>query len=322
MKVKLKTAIGVARFTLKKYSPEILLGVGIVGVGASTVLACRATLKCTEILEVHQESMDDVDRALMIGSGDDDGNVTKYTPDDAGKDRRLIMVNTSVNFVKLYGPSVTLMMASVGCILAAHHIMSKRNAALMAAYKLVEEAFTQYRERVVNELGADKDSHFMYGTETVEETDTVIGEDGRKKKVKTQKEELVPGAKLSGFARMFEEDKPDNFGSWDGSTQWSPVHDYNLSFLETKESYFNDRLTAKGFVTVNDVYEQLGFPPTEAGMVCGWRDKADNGDGYISFRPRGIDGNWATGKDGDAIILDFNIDGVIFDQNYARKELK
>lgn len=57
-------------------------------------------------------------------------------------------------------------------------------------------------------------------------------------------------------------------------------------------------------------------------MICGWRYKSERGDGYISFRPRGIDGNWAMGVDGDAIVLDFNIDGVIFDENIARGELK
>ena len=243
-----------------------------------------------------------------------------YTVEDAKKDRITVKAQTAVQFVKVYGPSVTLMGASIGCILGAYRIMSKRQVALMAAYKVMEEAFSTYRGRVVSELGDVKDAHFMYGTNTVEGTETVE-ENGKKKKVKTEREELVPGAKLSGFARMFEEEQPDQHGAWVGSTQWSPVHDYNLSFLQLKEKYFNDKLVVKGFVTVNEVYEELGFPPTEAGMICGWRYKSDRGDGYISFMPRGIDGNWIMGTDGDPVVLDFNIDGVIFDQDFAREEL-
>ena len=319
MKVNLKGVVAGANLTLKKYSPEILLGVGIVGIGAGTVLACKATLKCEDILDVHRTNMDKVEEVIVMA---ENGEVEDYSLADAKKDKQMIMTTTVVAFAKNYAPAVTLMGASIGCILGAHHIMSKRNVALMAAYKVIEEAFTQYRGRVVNELGEDKDSHFMYGTETIEETETVIGEDGKKKKVKKTKEELVPGARLSGFARMFEEEKPDQYGSWNGSTQWSPVHDYNLSFLEMKEMYFNDKLTQKGFVTINEVFEELGFPTTEAGMICGWRYKSDRGDGYISFRPRAIDGNWDCGTDGDSIIMDFNIDGVIFDQSHARAELK
>ena len=109
---------------------------------------------------------------------------------------------------------------------------------------------------------------------------------------------------------------------WEGSTQWSKVHEYNLDFLNAKADHFNNMLLTKGFVTINDVYSELGFAPTEAGMICGWRYKSDRGDGYISFKPRGYDGGWNHGINGDEILLDFNIDGVIFDQSVARKEMK
>lgn len=318
--MKIKAVLGSVSYTLKKYSPEILLGIGIIGVGTSTVLACTATLKCEAILDEYEEKMDKVEMAFYLS--ENGGTECEYSLQEAKKERRIIMTKTAVSFIKLYGPSVTLMSVSIGCILGAHHIMSKRNVALMAAYRVVEEAFTRYRERVVGELGEERDAHFMYGTDTVETTETIIDEDGKKKKVKTHKEELIPGVKLSGFARIFEEEKPDQYGSWVGSTQWSTVHDYNLSFLTAKEKVFNDLLVVKGFITMNDVYAELGFPPTEAGMICGWRYKSDRGDGYISLRPRGIDGNWITGQDGDSIVLDFNIDGVIFDQNFARKEMQ
>lgn len=313
-------------FTLKKYSPEILMGVGIVGVVGSTVLACKATLKCEALLDTHNDKMGKVNEALEMANEpvlEGSRSLVDYSQDDAKQDRILITTQTVIGFVKLYGPSVTLMGASIGCILGAHKIMAKRNVALMAAYKVVEQAFNEYRQRVVGELGEAKDAHFHYGTETVANEETVTDEEtGKKKKVKTEKEEIVPGIKLSGFARVFEPDKPDQYGGWTGSTQWSPVHDYNLSFLQAKESYFNDMLVSKGFVTMNDVYDELGFLRTDAGMIAGWRYKSARGDNYISFQPAGIDGNWATGKDGDSVILDFNIDGSIFDINAVREEMR
>jgi hypothetical protein len=318
---KVQVMVKSVQFTAKKFAPEILLGAGIVGVGVSTVLACKATLKVEDILDTYEETMDKIETTLekaeagqLVGA--------EYYLADAKKDRLTVKTQTVVQFAKVYGPSVTLMGVSIGCILGAHRIMSQRQVALMAAYKVVEEAFSTYRGRVVKELGEVKDAHFMYGTNTILEEETIIDENGKKKKVTNEKEELVPGAKLSGFARMFEAEQPDQHGAWVGSTQWSPIHDYNLRFLEGKEKYFNDKLVVKGFVTVNEVYEEIGFPPTEAGMICGWRYKAEKGDGYISFAPRGIDGNWAFGMDGSSIVIDLNVDGVIFDQDFARKELQ
>lgn len=317
--MKVKTMLNSAKFAVKKHSPEILLGVGIVGTVGSTVLACKATLKVEDILDEREESLEKIEEVLSLISA---GEKIEYSADDVKKDTLVINAQTAVKLAKAYGPSVTLMGVSIGCILASYRILNKRNVALMAAYKVLEEAFSSYRGRVVDELGEARDAHFMYGTETVTDETTVIDENGKKKKVKTEREELVPGAKLSGFAREFKRDEPDQQGGWDGSTQWCNNHEYNRTFLEVKETYFNAKLLAKGFVTMNEVYEELGFAPTEAGMICGWRHKSGAGDDYISFRPRGIDGNWITGIDGDNIILDFNVDGVIFDQKFAEKEMQ
>ena len=316
--MKIKQIGGAIGFALKKYSPEILMGVGITGMIGSTVLACKATLKCEALMDEHDKKMRSVEECVALAQ---EGEIT-YTEQDQKKDRITVKVQTGVNFVKIYWPSITLMGASIGCILGAHRIMSKRNVALMAMYKLAEETFAQYRERVVKELGEAKDAHFRYGTETIEDTETVVDENGKKKKVKHEREELVPGTNLSGFARIFEEEKPDQYGGWTGSTQWCKVHEYNLAMLSAKERFFNDMLVARGFVTMNDVYDDLGFPRTEAGMISGWRYKSDRGDGYISFQPKGIDGNWAYGKDGDGIVLEFNIDGCIFDSKIAKSEMK
>lgn len=313
--MKFKAIIGTVTYTLKKYSPEILLGVGILGTVGSTVLACTATLKAEEILNEHAEKLERIDECVILRENDAD---VDYSIQVEKQERRIVMFATTGKFIRLYGPPATLMIFSIGCILGAHRIMAKRNVALMAAYKLVEEAFSKYRKRIVDELGERADTHFMYGEEDVEggETRKYIDEEG-------VEHDLHPVLNhLSGFSRFFEADKPDQMGGWTGSTQWSKVHEYNLDFLKAKESHFNDMLLIKGFVTINDVFAELGFPPTEAGMICGWRYKSDRGDGYISFKPRGYDGNWAFGRNGESIILDFNIDGVIFDQGIARKEMK
>ena len=49
---------------IKKYSPEILMGLGIVGTVASTVLACKATTKVGKIIESKNEQIEQVHTCL------------------------------------------------------------------------------------------------------------------------------------------------------------------------------------------------------------------------------------------------------------------
>ena len=45
-------------FQLKKHSPEILIAAGTVGVVASTVLACKATLKVNEVTTTTKNNLE------------------------------------------------------------------------------------------------------------------------------------------------------------------------------------------------------------------------------------------------------------------------
>ena len=49
---------------LKKHSPKILVIAGVVGTVASTVMACKATLKATEVIEAHKDNVENSTRQL------------------------------------------------------------------------------------------------------------------------------------------------------------------------------------------------------------------------------------------------------------------
>ncbi|MEG0146645.1 MAG: DUF6353 family protein, partial [Clostridia bacterium] len=208
--MKVKAIVGAARFTLKKYSPEILLAIGLTGMVGGTVMACHATLGAEKILAKREKELEQINTCVEQREESDlDYPVQMEKNDRFISNRRLVL-----GFVKLYAPSATLILASGSCILASYHIMSKRNAALMAAYKLIEEAFGKYRKRVIDEIGEDKDKHFMYGTD---EEATVVNDDGTETKVGKRAEAFTG---LSGFARAFEAETPDQLGGWTGATQW------------------------------------------------------------------------------------------------------
>jgi hypothetical protein len=282
----------IARNTLlvQKGSPGVLLGAGIVGMVGSTVLACRATLKMDTVLEETQEKLE-MARTLEH---------PQYSEKDRSRDISLIYFQTGVKVVKLYGPAVLVGGASIAALTSSHRILSRRNAALTVAYGALEKGFNQYRARVVDKYGEEQDRDFRYGTRQVEVIDP-----------KTDKPKMVTRVSLddpSVYARFF-----DTF-----STSWSKEPEYNMIFLKCQQNYANDLLRARGHVFLNEVYDMLGIPRSKAGSVVGWvLSRNGETDNFINFGVfDGRDGaarDFVNGQEG-AILLDFNVDGVIYDK--------
>ena len=59
------------------------------------------------------------------------------------------------------------------------------------------------------------------------------------------------------------------------------------------------------------MYEELGFPRTKEGQAVGWVKGPNGIDNYITF---GQAFDYVAYRDGDPILLDFNVDGVIWDR--------
>ena len=72
----LSKATGKTGLTLKAVSPGIMLGIGVVGVIASTVLACKATLKVDAIIAEHRENKEKI---AEIWEDVQNGDVENYT---------------------------------------------------------------------------------------------------------------------------------------------------------------------------------------------------------------------------------------------------
>lgn len=274
----------------RKHSPAILFGVGVVGMVATTVTACKATLKLEDIIDEAQKNME---LARTLESKD-------YSEEDRAKDKYYIVVQTTVKIGKLYGPSIVLGALSIAALAGSHNIMRNRNAGLTAAYLAVDGAFKKYRERVVAEYGEDKDREFRHGTEV--ETITVEDTNGPKNR------EIKRYAGASQYARMFNS----------SNKNWDRHPEYNAMFLRGQQKWANDRLRMKGHMMLNEVYELLGFDHTPAGTQVGWLWKRGTGDSYIDF---GIfsDANamkfheFLVGQEGE-LLVDFNVDGPIWKQ--------
>lgn len=113
---------------LSKHSPEIFLGLGLIGAGTSIVLAVKATPKAMQLIENE-----------------------KSNKEKGGEEF------TKIDYLKVgwrpYLPAVVTFGASVGCLIGSRSIGARRTAALATAYQITETAFSEYRNAAVEALG-------------------------------------------------------------------------------------------------------------------------------------------------------------------------
>lgn len=108
---------------------------------------------------------------------------------------------------------------------------------------------------------------------------------------------------------------------------WNPDLKHNAMHVHYVQSRLNAQLRVRGYVSLNDALELLGFERTIRGGQAGWiRDvDPDEGDGYIQF------GVWAEGfargkawlnGELDVMTLYFNVDRVTVSMPRRIRKLK
>jgi len=300
---------------LKVVSPElcaagsILFGIGCV------ITSCIATVKsepvvkdCVEREEAIRKVYGEGDQETMRPMKDLTVNEQKAVHD--------IRKDMAVMLVKNFAVPAILGIASIGLNLKALDILRKRWLETSVALAGLSKTFDEYRQRVIEDQGKEKDMEYMHGkvkethVEVDPETGEVLGE-------KTEYVQKKPG--ISQYARVFDE------GEWDeANKKWiwhnpvwrddNMINQDNLRFIEKE---MNGRLVRDGYLFLNDVYKRLGFPPTVEGQIVGWMYDSVRGDHAVSFGvftddPRQLPCNLAfIDGDSNTPLLDFNVDGPI-----------
>ena len=292
---------------LKKNSPKILMGVGIAGSVVSTVLACKATLKVKDILDEKNETVEQIHNCV-------EDETLDYNEEDKKKDLTILYAQTGVKLAKLYLPSIALGALSIASIISGYKILNKRNIALAAAYTVVDKGFKNYRKNVVERFGEEVDRELRHNIKAKQIEEKYIDKDGnektRKKKVYEIAEDKKPGKGISEYAKFFDEWNTD---------EHSKDPEYNLMFLRKQQDYANEVLKHQGYLFLNEVYDMLGIPRTQAGQVVGWIYDENNptGDNYVDFGIYDLHDqqkrDFVNGLERN-ILLDFNVDGVIYDK--------
>lgn len=281
----------VARTVLngQKHSPRALFVVGLVGMAGTVYFTAKATLQVEPIIEEAEISLEKIATISTMSANED------YSTFDMRKDKTQVYLQTTGKLVRLYSPAIICGFVSVAALAGSHNIMSKRNAALAAAYGTLEKAFDEYRARVRASYGEDREREIYRDEKVIEIEDD---------KGKTKKIRVSGGA--SPYAKLYDEH----------NINWENTPEYNTLFLKLQQNEANRLLQARGHIFLNELYDMLGLERTSAGAVVGW--VKGNGDDYVDIGCFHEDKeeqmlNFLIGRE-KAIWLDFNVDGTIYDK--------
>lgn len=281
-----------AKISAKK--PEILLGGGIALVVGGAVMACKTTW-CKLPGRINEKDE-------VLADCEESGNATS-------REKTMVYAAMTGKIAIDYAPSLAMLGGGIAMIIGGHNLLRTRLAALGAAYATLEQAHESYRQRVIEEHGAETDKKYRLGIFDEVTEETVITKSG-KEKVKKRVTETVhaDGTEYSMYARYF-----DQFNS----NEHVLDQQANYDFLLRMQNQMNEKLQREGYLFLNTVYKELGFKEVPEGQLVGWT--LDGGDGYVDFglfearNAAARDSVNYNGKE-TCFILDFNVDGIMWNR--------
>lgn len=116
---------------LRKASPTILTGLGVIGVVGTAVLSVRATPKALALIKVKKDEL----------------KTDKLTPQE--------LVEATW---KCYIPSALVGVSTIACIIGIGVLDRRNQAALTSAYAMLNESYKQYRQAAKKVYGEDADN--------------------------------------------------------------------------------------------------------------------------------------------------------------------
>lgn len=288
---------GVAR--ISKHAPTILSVGASIGVVVTSALAWRAGRTFEDVEYRNYERIKDCqNRADEIPD--------EEVPSIERKNRLAFALDAARHIA----PTVIIGGTTIALIYFSNGISRKRMAALSAAYFATQNAFDNYKAKMVDTLGKETVDKIVapklpnYG-KTAEE---ILENDDRNDAADVTDAVLSMVRECSPYARIISETS---------STAWDPNEDYTVMNLTEIQAWANRRLQKKGHLFLNEVFDQLGLSRMKEGALVGWLKNGD-GDGYISFgdfesaiyrvpdyERKSIHSN---------VVVDFNVDGVIWDK--------
>lgn len=284
---------------------EIELVAGLLGIGASYYFTRKAAKKEQEILAEKKLRMDKIkEKAPELEEGEE-------LPEEESKAMKAeltqVYVDTTIALAKAYAPAVICGSFGLGGVLCSHKTLKTRMVSAMLTAESLRKAWNEYRGRVAEEVGAEKESEIFVGgkmgvAETVDEEGTIERAE----------------------APIFYDDddfySPYAFELNKNSRVWLNSPSRLCDILEGRELYWTRVLRKNGCVTLYEVVNDLDglkfikpeIVPQLMRVGWVWADGIGSGEVKFNLREAFRKSDMNTGVNYEFNpILDFNIDGDI-----------
>lgn len=281
-------AVGRTVLATKHNSPTLLFVAGVVGMGSTVFLACKATMEVDNVLTDHEKDMVDIQRLESRSSVTEEEHFIK--------ERQHVKARTAAKLIKLYAPTTVSAVITVACLTASHRQLTNRNTQLTAAYVGLQRFLESYRGRVREKIGEEEERNVYYAAAPVELVQDT--ENGPMKVFGS-----APGMR-SPYAAIFDDQNP-NF-------QESAV--YNEHFFRIQSDLLTNKLRAQGSLFLNEVYDRLAVPRTPTGQLCGWAIRDPKSDDFVEIRAYPMHDYHGS------YMLDFNVAGHVMNMAFGYGE--
>lgn len=218
-------------------APGITIGLGTGAILVAGVMVGVATPKAIKLIEDAQAAKTKRFEQLR-----------KKAPDDAVMDEtdELTWVEIIKAGWKPYAPAIMTAVVGVACIVGGTRANARRNAALSAAYTVVEQTLNDYTAKTKETVGEKKEKEIR----------DAIAEDELKKHP------------LSG-CNVVRMPKCGKTLCYDVRSREYFMSDYNT--IKKVENDLNRRLRSEMFISLNEVYDEFGIVhDDELGDDIGW----------------------------------------------------
>ena len=145
---------------------------------------------------------------------------------------------------KEYIPTVVTSLSSIACLIFASDINHRRNAALATAYSLSERAFSKYKDKVIETIGERKEKNIHDSIKQDEIKDKKIDS---KQVIITSNGDTLCMDSMSG--RYFKS---------------------NIETIKEVVNKLNRRITLDNYISLNELYSELGLDDIKNGDYLGW----------------------------------------------------
>lgn len=260
---------------VSKNSPTILTGIAVTGLISTTIMGIKATPKAISVIDdyIYCKYEQEVENSEKMSFSEWLGvDIEGYSWNDRIKTlskKELVTLTW-----KLYLPTFAIGTITIICIVCANRISLRRNAALASIYGITEAAFKEYQAKVVETIGKNKE---LKVRDDISADRVKRNPPGVNEVILTGRGPILCFDSLSG--RYFKSD---------------------IEQIRRVVNELNRNLLSDMFLTLNELYYDLGLAGISLGDQMGW--DIEKGMVEISFSTQ------LTEEGEPCLVLNYNVE--------------